>query len=153
MLWLSAPNFDGDRTSSTGVVTGDASGRTSDSIGNAVTSSGTIRVVNVDGYSAYHFDKTNAIASDTYLAKPYSLLLIYKDIAPPISCCGRFFTANPESSSFFGTWYNQEDQWHESDSDISDRNTPTETFTMQFLIATNDKGVRNMWDVKKNTAY
>ena len=150
VLWLSASNFDGDRMSYSGVVTGDASYRTIDSIGNTVTSSGTIKVVNVDGYSAYHFDKTNRIASDTYVVKPYSLLLIYKDIPPPVAY-GRFFTADPEYYSFFGNWGDREDQWHESDTWISGSGNQAQTFTMQFLIAINDNGVRNMWDAKRNS--
>ena len=34
---------------------------------------------------------------------------------------------------------------------ISGRNTATQTYTMQFLIAINDNVVRDMWDVKSNT--
>ena len=150
VLWLSASNFDGDRTSSTGVVTGDASGRMTDSIGNPVTSSGTIRVVNVDGNSAYHFDNTNSIASDTNVTQPYSLLLIYKDIAPFVTS-GRFFHSYPGTMSLFGSWNGKEDIWLENNNWVTNDRTQIQTFTMQFLMATSENNVKNMWDVKKNT--
>ena len=144
MFWLSAENFDGNHPNGEQVITGSATGLSSDSIGNAVSSSGTINVVNDRGHSAYYFDKTNAILSSATVNTQYTFVTVFR--SKSASYAGRFFTAN-EGNRSFASW----DRWvgiYYSQSWICQQNK--QSTEIEFYIAMNNNGTKNMWDVKMN---
>ena len=143
-LWLSASNFDGAHPSGDQVIMGSATGRTKDSIGNAVTSAGTINVEESLGHSAYHFTGEGAITSVIPVSTKYTLATVFRRNI--LNDKGRFFTAF-EGNYFFASHGNAVGQlfvegWLTS--------TTKSTSEIVCFIATNDNGVKNMWDVKEN---
>ena len=128
-------------------MTGVATGRTQDSIGNGVTSSGTINVVIDNGMSAYYFDMSNSIMSDAEVNSKYTLIAIFRRLNPSENN-GRFFTAHTGNrlfasfSSFLGTWFAEE--W------ITSANQMNADSSFEFYIATNNDDMKNMWDVESN---
>ena len=142
-LWLSAPNFDGAHPSGDQLITGDASARTKDSVGNAVTSSGTIRVVDDDGHSAYNFDKTNSITSAAKVTGTYTFVYVFRRPSPTTDT-GRTFTGS-EGNRLFGTWSSFVGAYHVDAWVIEQKKSSTQ---LECYIATNNAGKKNMWDVR-----
>ena len=142
-LWLSGQNFDGGHPSGDEVITGDASGRTKDSVGNAVTPSGTIKVVNDGGHSAYYFDKSNSITSAAIVNAAYSFVYVFR--RPTLSTdTGRTFTGSA-GNRLFGTWSTYVGAYHVDAWVIEQKKSST---LIECYIATNNAGKKNMWDVR-----
>ena len=146
LLWLSASNFDGNHPNAQGAVTGVATGRTQDSIGNGVTSSGTINVVNDNGMSAYYFDKSNSITSEAVVNSQYTFVAIFKKLTPSENQ-GRFFTAHVENR-LFASWSIYAGVWH-VDEWITSSTQRTADNSIEFYIGTNNNDIKNMWDAKR----
>ena len=139
-MWLSASNFDGQHAGGRAVIRGNATGLRADSIGNAVSSSGEIHVVNDSGHSAYYFDSTNSILSARSVNTHFTFITVFRRQSAAAN--GRFFTASA-GNRLFGSHGDSVgrffiDQWISMSSKAS-----TE---IEFYIATNENGVKNMWD-------
>ena len=145
-MWLSASNFDGKHPNAKGGVTGTATGRTQDSIGNNVTSSGTITVVNDNGFSAYNFDKSNSITSDVEVNSQYTFVAIFKRLNPS-EINGRFFTAHT-GNRLFASWYPYVGTWH-VDGWITSPTQRGADSSIEFYIGTNKNFIKHMWDAKR----
>ena len=145
-MWLSASNFDGAHPTGEEVITGDASGGTMDSLGNVVTSTGTIRVLNDGGYSAYYFDKTNSITSAAKVSDKYTFVSVFR--RPTLrGDLGRFFTSSEgdrlfcSDGEYLGKWY-LDNAW------VYDQEKSSTQ--IEFYIAINNNGSKNMWDERLN---
>ena len=143
-MWLSGSNFDGAHASGDQLILGCATGRTKDSIGNGVSSAGTINVEESLGKSAYHFTGEGSITSLVPVSTKYTLATVFRRNI--LNDKGRFFTAS-EGNYFFASHGNGVGQLYVEGwlSNPSKPNTQIE-----FFIMTNDNGVKNMWDVRDN---
>ena len=145
-LWLCASNFDGAHGSgSEEVIKGNASGRTKDSIGNAVTSAGTIQVEESLGHGAYHFTGEGSITSLAAVSNQFTFVSVFRRNNLSNEK-GRFFTGS-EGNTLFASHGNgigvlHLDGWVRSES--------KSTSEIECYIMTNANGVKNMWDVREN---
>ena len=142
-LWLSASNFDGAHANSSEVITGDVSNRTRDSVGNTVFTSGTIRVVDDGGHSAYYFDKTNWILSAAPVSDTYTFVCVFR--RPSYNTdLGRFFTGY-QGNLLFGAYSSYVGEFFVEGWVIDQQKVSTQ---IEFYIGTNAKGRKNVWDVR-----
>ena len=144
LMWLSAANFDGAHPTGDQVIKGSASGRTKDSIGNAVTSAGTIQVEEALGHSAYHFKAGSAITSPTPVSTMFTLATVFR--RKMLKDEGRFFNGS-EGNYMFASDHDKLGEFYLDGYATSGYKSTTE---IECYIATNENGVKNMWDVREN---
>ena len=149
IIWLSAPFYDGIILKEEWAPTGDVSTFLYDSIGNLVRQYGTIKIVNVDGRSAYHFDQTNMIIATANVSTQFTFITIYSRPITDNTTTGRFFTAST-GDRLFASWKNYRacffiKEWISFKSPSPPKGISNK---IEMFIATNNNGVKNMWDVE-----
>ena len=144
-MWLSASNFDGAHAKGNEVITGDVSGRRTDSVGNTVTPSGVINVVDDAGHSAYYFNSTNAIRSSVSVSENYTFVYVYR--LPDNRNSDRTFTGTGGNYLFgpggggVGELF-LKSGWVLYESRMS--------HDIECFVVTSNAGTKNMWDVRNN---
>ena len=144
VLWLSASNFDGAHACGGEVIIGNASGRTKDSIGNAVTSAGTIQVEDSLGHSTYHFTGEGSITSVVPVSNQYTLATVFRRSI--LNEKGRFFTGSEANYLFASHSKGVGQLFVEGWVTIETRASAQ----IEGFIVTNQNGLKNMWDIFEN---
>ena len=146
---MSASNFDGQHLNGDEVITGSATGRTQDSMGNAVVSTGTIDVVNDGVHSAYFFDSNNSIKTTTSVGSDFTFVSVFR--RKLIEHDGRCFTGTG-GNYFFTCEYGGVNSFYLDSAYLTDANKRITNTEIQFFIGTNNAGTKNMWNIKLNQA-
>ena len=126
------------------MITGNASGRTKDTIGNAVSSAGTIQVEESLGHSAYHFTGEGSITSLAAVSNQFTFAAVFRRTISNDK--GRFFTGS-EGNTLFASHANAVGRLH-MDGWVNIENRASNQ--IECFIATNANGVKNMWDIFEN---